>query len=168
MSTQAIAGVSPGSEAIVMTEYPSISAGAIGQLLGSLYESLPIRIFGPKLSYLLFTLPTAPLGALLYLGSKAIGQRFVLTNRAVQIWSARGSQLISSADLENIDDVEIDQRPGQVFFKAADIRLKAVNGQTLLRLKGVPDAGSFANAIKNTIEARKNVKAALDTINARG
>jgi hypothetical protein len=151
-----------------MTDYPSISAGALGQLLGSLYESIPVRICGPKLSHLLFALPTAPIGALLYLLTKVFGQRFVLTNRSVQIWSARGNRKISSASLDDIAAVELDQSTGQKFYRAADIKLKGANGQTLLRLKGVGDAASFGNAIRNAIQARQQVKAAMATIEARG
>jgi len=167
MSVQAIAGVSPGSEAVVMTEYPSISAGGIGQLLGSLYESIPVRILGPKLSYLLFTLPTAPIGVLLYFVSKVIGNRYVLTNRSVQIWGARTDRMVGKVDLDAIDSVELEQHPGQVFFRAADVRLKDSAGKTLLQLKGVPDAGSFRNAIQRAAESRRLTKSAMETIAAR-
>ncbi len=168
MSVQAIAGVSPGSEAVVMTEYPSISSGGIGQLLGRLYESIPVRIFGPKLSYLLFTLPTAPIGILVYFASKVFGERYVLTNRSVQIWAARSDRMIGKVDLDAIETVELDQHPGQVFFRAADIRLKDASGKTLLQLKGVPDAGSFRNAIQNAARSRRLTRAAMETIAARG
>ncbi|MEZ6062840.1 MAG: PH domain-containing protein [Planctomycetaceae bacterium] len=168
MSVQAIAGVSPGSEAVVMTEYPSISSGGIGQMLGSLYESIPLRVAGPKLSYLLFTLPTAPIGILLYLFSKVFGERYVLTNRSVQIWAARSDRMIGKVDLDAIETVELDQHPGQVFFRAADLRLKDASGKTLLQLKGVPDAGSFRNAVLSSASARRLTKAAAATIAARG
>ena len=57
-NVQAISGVSAGVENVVMTVYPSIAATGIGRLLGCLYESIPSRICGIKLSNLLFTLPT--------------------------------------------------------------------------------------------------------------
>lgn len=167
MSVQAIAGVSPSVESRIMTVYPSVSATAPGRMLGQLYDSIPIRIFGPKLSVLLFALPMAPIAALLYLATKATGKRYVLTNRSVQIWASLGAHRIGSVDLSQIHDVELDQLPGQAFYRAADIRLKAANGQTLLRLPGVGDAGAFRNAIQSAMQARRLVQSSMNTIAAR-
>ena len=88
MSVQAIAGVSPTTEARIMTEFPSVGASGIGCLVGQLMESIPISIFGVKLSYLLFGLPLAPLGMLLFLWNRPFGARYILTNRSVQSWSS--------------------------------------------------------------------------------
>lgn len=169
MTVQAIAGVSPSTEAVVMTEYPSIAAGGVGQVLGSLYECLPIKIFGmgPSLSHL-FALATAPVGVLLYTLQKLFGHRYVLTNRSVQIWASRSPQLISSIGLSDFDHLELQQGPGQVFFKASDIRFVGVDGETLLKLSGVKDAAAFKNAIERASEARRFVKSSLDRIEARG
>ena len=166
MSAQAIAGVSPSSEAVVMIEYPSISAGGIGQLLGSIYESIPSPFGLPKVSYL-FALATAPFGILLYALQKAFGQRYVLTNREVQVWTARTQVKVSSLALEKVAEVELEQRPGQVFFNASDLRFKGDGGETLLKLTGVKDAGAFRNAIERTVEARKTVAESLARIEAR-
>lgn len=168
MSVQAIAGVSPRNESVIMTEYPSIAAGGLGQLLGMLYESIPLRIVGPKLSYLLFTLPTAPIGVVLYLLGKVFGHRYVLTNRAVQVWSARSKHLITSVSLDEVATVELTQHSGQVFYRASDIVMKAASGKTVLTLKGVPDAASFRNAIKCAADSRRQVKSSLAAIDARG
>ena len=169
MTVQAIAGVSPSTEAVVMIEYPSIAAGGIGQLLGTLYECLPIRIFGmgPSLSHL-FALATAPLGVLLYAFQKVFGHRYVLTNRTVQIWSSRTPQLISSIPLGDFDHVELHQNAGQVFFKASDIRFIGTSGETLMKLAGVKDAGALKNAIERAAEASRYVKASMARIEARG
>ncbi len=167
MSVQAIAGVSATTESKIMTEYPSVGATAIGRLLGQIYSCIPIRIFGIKISTLLFVLPTAPLAAPIYLLSKALGNKYVLTNRSVQIWSSLGAQKVRQADLLEIASVELDQLPGQSFFRAADVRLKAANGQTVLLLPGVADAGAFRNAIQRAIESRRLVQSSLNTINAR-
>lgn len=167
MSVQAIAGVSPATESRVMAVFPSIAATAPGMLLGQLYDCLPVRIFGVKLSSLLFALPTAPLGALIFLLTKATGNRYVLTNRSIQVWTSLGSRRISSIPLSDIGSVSVEQRPGQVFFRAADIRIKAANGQTLLVLPGVPDFGSFKNAIECTLRSHRLVKSSMDVINAR-
>lgn len=167
MAVQAIAGVSPSSEAVVMTEYPSISAGGIGQLLGSIYESIPLPLGLPKLSYI-FALITAPFGILLYALQKVFGQRYVLTNREVQIWTSRTQVKVASLALEDISEIELEQRSGQVFFNAADIRFKGAGGETLLKLSGVKDAGAFKNAIERTVEARRMVKQSMSRIEARG
>lgn len=166
MSVQAIAGVSPSSEAVVMTEYPSLAATGIGQLLGSIYESIPSPFGLPKISYL-FALLTAPIGLLLYIVQKVFGQRYVLTNRSVQIWTARTNRLVSSVNLSDIDHVEMDQGGGQVFYNAADLRLIGSGGQTLLRLRGIKDAPSFMNAIQRTVESRRMVQESAARIAAR-
>ncbi|MFO0976669.1 MAG: PH domain-containing protein [Planctomycetaceae bacterium] len=166
MSVQAIAGVSPTSEARIMTEFPSVGATGIGRLIGSLMDSVPAKICGIKISYIIFGLPLAPLGALLFL-VRLLGARYILTNRSVQIWAALGTQRTSSVDLNEIASVEIEELPGQAFFRAADIKLKAANGQTLLRLSGVADAAAFGNVIQRAIQARRLVQSTLSTINAR-
>jgi hypothetical protein len=166
MSVQAIAGVSPSVEARIMTEFPSVGADTLGRLMGVLMDSIPVRVFGIKLSYLIFGLPLAPLGALFFF-LRLLGSRYVLTNRSVQIWSALGSARTASADLAAVEDVEIQEQPGQHFFRAADLRLKAANGQTLLLLPGVADAAAFRNAILRAAQARRLVQASLATINAR-
>jgi len=167
MSVQAIAGVSPTSEARIMTEFPSVAASGIGCLIGQLMDSIPVSIFGVKLSYLLFGLPLAPLGMLLFLLNRPFGARFILTNRSVQVWSALGTQRTAVVNLNDIVDVELDQRSGQAFFRASDICLKAANGQTILRLAGVCDAGPFRNAIQGAMQSRRLVQSSLATIAAR-
>lgn len=167
MSVQAIAGVNPGSEARVMTEFPSVGASGIGRLIGQIMDSIPIRIFGVKLSYILFGLPLAPLGMLLFLLNRPFGARYILTNRNVQVWSSLGTQRTGVVDLNDIASVEIDQLPGQAFFRSADLRLKGASGQTLLKLSGVCDPGAFRNAIQRVVQSRRLVQSSLATIDGR-
>jgi len=169
MALQAIAGVSPSSEAVVMTEYPSIAAGGIGQLLGSLYECLPFRIFGmgPSLSHI-FALMTSPIGVLLYALQKLFGNRYVLTNRSIQVWASRGDRLVSSIGLGDFDHIELHQGAGQVFFRAHDIRLVDASGKTVMTLSGVKDAGAFKNAIERAADAKRLVAESMARIEARG
>ena len=167
MSVQAIAGVSASSEARIMSEFPSVGAGGVGRLIGQLMDSIPIPIFGVKLSYLVFGLLLAPVGALLFLLNKPLGTRYILTNRSVQTWSMLGTQRTNSVPLSDIADVELDQLPGQAFFRCSDIRLKSANGQTILRLSGVADPGPFRNAIQSAISSRRLVQASMATIAAR-
>ena|GEM_PF-297386 len=166
MSAQAIAGVSSTAESRIMTEFPSVGATSMGRLIGQLMESIPFSVLGIKLSYLLFGPLLAPVGLLIFLLNR-LGARYILTNRSVQIWSTMGSQRTSSVDLNEIADVELEHLPGQSFYRAADIRLKSANGQTLMRLPGVADAGAFRNAIQRTVQARRMVQSSLTTINAR-
>jgi hypothetical protein len=167
MAVQAISGVSASSEAVVMTEYPSLASTRIGQLLGMLYESSTVRLFGlMKLSHV-FALLTVPVGLPLYFLQKGFGERYVLTNRNVQVWTARRTRMVSSVALADIVDVELQQRPGHVFYKASDIHLKSAGGETILTLKGVKDAGSFRNAIARTIDSRRMVQESMDRITAR-
>jgi hypothetical protein len=167
MTVQAISGVSASSEAVVMTEYPSLASMGIGQLLGRLYELFPVRPFGlMKLSHI-FALLTVPIGLPLYFLQKAFGERYVLTNRNVQVWTARRTRMVSSVALADIADVELEQQPGHVFYQASDILLKGAGGQTLLTLKGVKDAGSFKNAIARTIDSRRLVQESMAQIAAR-
>ncbi|MDG1894164.1 MAG: PH domain-containing protein [Fuerstiella sp.] len=167
MAVQAISGVSASSEAVVMTEYPSLASSGVGQFLGNLYESVPVRPFGlMKLSHV-FALLTVPIGLPLYFLQKAFGERYVLTNRNVQVWTARRTRMLSSAALADVVDVELEQQPGQVFYQASDIHLKAASGETILTLKGVKDAGSFKNAIARTIDSRRLVQESMAQIAAR-
>jgi hypothetical protein len=167
MSVQAIAGVSPRTESRVMTVFPSISSTALGATLGWLYGCLPLRIFGPKLSTLLFALPTAPLGALMFLWTKVKGDRYVLTNQSLQIWNALGTKRLKTVPLAEIQSISTHQSPGQEFFRAADIRLQGANGQTLAVLKGVAEYAPFLNAIEVTLQSHRLVKSSLATIAAR-
>ena len=168
MSVQPIAGVSSSSESVVMTEHPSIAAGMLGQILGHLYECVPVRVFGLTFSHLLFVLPTAPVAVGLYFLQRVLGEYFVLTNRSVQIWAARSGRRLSTVDLSQVADVDVTQGRGQEFFKVADILLRSSSGEIIQRLRGVPDAPSFCNAIRRTAESRRMVQSALATIESRG
>lgn len=168
MSVQPIAGVSSRSECVVMTEHPSIAAGMPGQALGRIYEAIPVRVCGLTISHLLFVLPTAPLAVGLYFLQRIVGEYFVLTNRSVQIWTARSGRRVSTVDLSQVEGIDVVQAPGQKFFKAGDILLRTKSGELIQRLRGVPDAPSFCNAIRRTAESRRMVQSAMATIEARG
>ena len=78
-----------------------------------------------------------------------------------------GSQRTASVDLNEIASVELEELAGQAFFRSSDIRIKAANGQTILRLSGVADAGAFRNAIQSAVQSRRLVQASMATIAAR-
>jgi len=166
-NVQAISGVSAGVENDMMTVYPSIAATGVGRMLGRLYDCIPIRINGVKLSNLLFPLPTAPLTLLLYIGGKLAGPRIVLTNRRVTVCSSLGERLLFGVALPEIDEIDVEQRDGQAFFRAADLVLYDAGGSVLGRLEGVPHAEIFRQTILEARDAQMSTADALATIEAR-
>jgi Bacterial PH domain len=167
MKPQAISGVTAGVETEIMTIYPSVASTGLGRILGSLYESIPLKINGVKLSNLLFVLPTAPFALALYAMLKIAGRCYRLTNRSVQIWSTLGQRLYVQATLGDIRAVEVEQSPGQVFYKSADLVLRGADGAPILRLEGVQRAEVFRQTILEARDAHAQVEASLATIRAR-
>lgn len=150
-----------------MTVYPSIAATGLGRMLGALYNSIPLKIGGVKLSYLLFVLPTAPLGLLLYALTKMTGESYELTNRAVRKWKmALGtkSRLAGEVALSDVQEVYFDQQSGQEFYNAANLEIEGGGG---LLLSGVQRADVFRQTILKARDARRYVQASLDVIAAR-
>lgn len=165
--TQAISGVSSGTENTIIVVYPSISASWFGRMLGSLCECIPLGIGTIKLSHVLFGPIVAPIALLLYLWTKAFGTRYVVTNRSVQVWNTLGTRQLTQVNLADIADVEIEVVPGQQFFKAGDLILRAADDRTLARLRGVQRPGVLAQTILKARDARSQVEAALAQIASR-
>jgi len=164
---QAISGVSAGVETVVMNVWPSVCATGPGRLCGRSYDSIPYKINGIKLSYLLFTLPTIPIALVLYFWLKLFGERYTLTNQAVERWSSLGTRRVARVPLEDVGTVAIVQHPGQAFYHAADLELRDKGGNRLMTLAGVPRADVFRQTILKARDARQQVAASLATINAR-
>ena len=165
---QAVSGVSAGTEAALMVKYPSIACRGIGRAMGSLCDSIPApKINGIKPSYLLFGWLAAPFGLVGYFEIKITGNKYVLTNRSVQIWKALGSRLVAQVLLTDIDQIEIRQQPGQAFYKAADLYLLDSSGETSMRLEAVTRPDVFRETILKARDARREVEASLATIEAR-
>lgn len=163
----AISGVSSEKEAVIMTVYPSIASAAPGKWLGNLYDSIPIKVGGIKLSHLLFVLPTAPLALAGYAQLKVLGEVYVLTNRSMQKRASLGNRLLTQVSLANIADVTLVQEPGQAFYPAADLYLVDKKGDTQMVLAGVPRAEIFRQIILDAVTARKQVEESLSRIKAR-
>jgi hypothetical protein len=163
---QAISGVSPGFESVVEELYPSIACTGVGELLNRLYECIPMKIWGVKISYI-FALMTAPLGILIYFGLKVFGTRYTVTNRSVNLVSALGIRMIQSVPLAQIAGVSIDPDSRQVFYRTGDVRLTNAAGDTLLLMRGVPYPERFVQVILETRDARSQVAASLAMIQAR-
>lgn len=166
---QAIFGVSADAENIVMTAWPSVAATGLGRLLGRLYDSIPVKINGIKLSHILCTLLVVPvvLAVLWYVILKLFGERYVLTNRAVQRWASLSPRLIAQAALTDVGSIEVVRRPGQAFYHASDLVIYDSGGETLMRLNGVPRAEVFRQTILKARDARVLVESSLATIKAR-
>lgn len=163
---QAVAGVSSNYENVVEELYPSIGMTGLGQLLNSLYESLP-GVGQVRLSYLIFVPPTWPLALLAYFWLKVFGSRYVVTNRAVKRFPVLGIRLLEQVPLENIARVTVDPDSRLAFFRSGDVRLSGAAGETLLLLRGVPYPDRFAQVIEETRSARSLTEASMATIRAR-
>ncbi len=162
----AIAGVASG-QALIMAVYPSIACTEFGKLLGRLYESLPTRVCGIKLSHLLFPLPTSGFAVGLYFYLKIVGEVYVLTNRTLQLRHSLGNRLIREIKLTDIDQAVVKQESGQEFYPAADIYLLDKAGATMMTLPGVLRAEIFRETILEARDARREVAASLAVIGAR-
>ncbi|HUG91661.1 MAG TPA: PH domain-containing protein [Planctomycetaceae bacterium] len=125
---------------------------------------------GIKPSHLLFPLPASPVAALVYLFQKTGGRRYVLTNRHVAVWTMLlGVQrmLRAQVPLAQIADIEVDQQPGQEFYRAADLVVLDAAGNRLVRLEAVPRADVFRQIILEARDARRHVEHSLARIEAR-
>ena len=162
----AISGVSSG-QAFMMAVYPSIAATGLGKLLGRLYESVPVRVGGIKLSHLLFPLPTSIIALKIFAYLKLFGEVYVLTNRTVQLRSSLGNRLKREVALSDVDQIVVRQEPGQEFYPAADIYLLNKAGATIMSLPGVPRAEVFRHTLLDAKNAHDQVVASLSTIKAR-
>jgi len=154
-----------------MTVYPSIASTVVGRTMGSLFDCLPDRVLGIRLSHWLILMPLFPLwatiAALEYFRLKLFGTVYCLTNRNVQIRSARWNWLVREVALTEIADVVLRQQPGQAFYPAADIELVNKAGETVLVLQGVPRADVFRQSILEARNAHVQVESSLNTIRAR-
>ena len=165
--SQAISGVSPDHESVIEEVYPSIAETSIGDLIQGLLESIPARIWGLKISHLLFGLPVAPLAALVYLWIKVFGSRYVLTNRVVKRVGAIGFRQLESVSLDQITAITVDPDSRMQFYQSGDIRLSNAAGQTLMLLRGIPRPDRFCQVIQEAVDAKRQVQSALARIKAR-
>jgi len=165
--TTAILGVHASDEVEIRTRYPSIAATGPGRVLGTIFDLIPVKIWGIKISHLLFVLPLAPLGVLIYILQKIGGERYVLTNRSMQRWSSLGSRQYQSVPLTDIAEIEYSQQPGQAFYHAGNLTLIGRKDEILMQLNGIKDAEVFQKTIVEVREARLETETSLATIAAR-
>ncbi len=167
LKSQAIAGVSAGTETQLMTKWPSISALGLGRVVGQVLEMFPIRFLGLKVSNLLFGLPMAGPAVGLYFAQKIVGERYTITTKSVQRWTGLGGRMIQRIELGDIASMQVQQQPGQEFFQASDVLLLNEKGDVIMRLEGLPHADIFRQNISKAKESVLSVQASLKTIQAR-
>jgi hypothetical protein len=78
-----------------------------------------------------------------------------------------GVRLNGQASLADIKTIAIDERPGQAFYKAADLLVKGADGKTILRLEGVQRPAVFRQTILEARDARQQVGESLKAIQSR-
>lgn len=162
-----ITGVYAGREAPLETVYPSIAASAIGRALGSLCDSIPLRIGGVKLSHLLFAPIAIPFALIGYFQFKIVGEKYEVTNRSVRIRSFLGGRLVKQVALTDFDDVQVVVSPGQEFYHAGDLQLVNSKGDVVLTLTGVPRPDRLRHVILEARRARLQSDASLKVIEGR-
>ncbi|WP_010587422.1 hypothetical protein [Schlesneria paludicola] len=164
---QAISGVSPNHETVVEEVYPSIAATSAGDFIHRLLDCIPTKVWGMKISNLLFGLLVAPLAATVYLWMKVFGSRYVLTNRVIKRVNSLGFRLLESATLPEITLASVDPDSRLSFYQTGDIRLTGAAGQTLMLLRGIPRPDRFCQVIQESVDAKRQVASALTQIKAR-
>ncbi len=172
---QAISGVSAGTEAEIMTAYPTLGATGLGRAIGSLCDAVPLKTYGIPWWRLIIAavlavvvVPIAgTIGLVLYFVTKMTGQRFVLTNRGLQVRQMIGVRLNSQAALSDIKSIDIQELPGQAFYKAADLVVKGGDGKTLVRLEGVQRPAVFRQTILEARDAQQQIEESLKAIQSR-
>ncbi len=164
---QAISGVSPGHETVIEELYPSIAETSIGDFIHRVLDSIPNRVWGLKISNILFGLPLAPLAAAVYLWMKVFGSKYVITNRVVKRVNSMGIRLHESVPLSQITTTSVDPDSRQSFYQTGDVRLIGAGGQSLMLLRGVPRPDRFSQVIQEAVDAKRHVESALTRINAR-
>ena len=164
---QAISGVSPDHETIIEELYPSIAATGAGDFINRVLDSIPNRIWGMKVSNLLFALPLAPIAVLVYLGMKVVGSKYVVTNRVVKRVNSMGIGTHETVPLSQIVTASVDPDSRMSFYLTGDVRLTGAGGQTLLLLRGVPRPDRFCQVIQEAVDAKRQVESALARIKAR-
>lgn len=167
-TAQQAADAKMADETLVMVKFPSVACTAVGRWLGRAYESISVpKVNGIKPSHLLFVLPSSPVAAVVYFWLKALGEKYLLTNRSVQTCKAFTDQVVSQVALSDIETIDVCQDSGQRFYNAADLHLKDAAGKTLLVLSGIPRADVFRQTILEARDAWTQVRAALEHIQAR-
>ena len=150
---QAISGVSPDHETVIEELYPSIAETAIGDFIHRVLDSIPTRVWGMKISNVLFGLLLAPLAAAVYLWMKVFGSKYVVTNRVVKRVNAVGIRQHESIPLSQIVSTSVDPDSRRSFYQTGDVRLVGAGGESLMLLRGVPRPDRVCQVVKEACDA---------------
>ncbi len=115
-----------------------MSSTGLGKKLGELYESIPTRIWGLKISNLIFCPILIPVSLALYFVLKIFWRALHAhqSKRAV-LEIARKSKGFRGF-LNDVTAVQVYQGAGDLFYKAGDIYLVGKGGEHLMVLRGSP------------------------------
>ena len=159
---QPIAGVVPDTEkeTTIMIVWPSLAATGYGRWWGRRFENnIGITLFGIPITvgrlmalvsiafvlpvYFHMLIPRLPL--IVFGAPNPSCRRYRLTNRRVLVEQAFGGGEQQSVSLDRFDSIEIEERPGQAWYRAGDLIFR--NGQIeTFRLLGVPHPEGFRHA----------------------
>lgn len=174
----------PPGERTVLSVWPSISMFRLGQILGQLYRLGPeLSIFGvPARPGWLFVPVTLPLVVLLYAAkivprlplvlfgvSNPFCRSYRLTTQRVVIehpfdaLSARRRERSVKAEvaLGEFESIEVEDRPGLAWFRAADLVFRQ-GDECKLRLPAVPHPLAFRETCLKANRSRKGLNAARE------
>ena len=137
-------------------------------MIGSLMNSIPVKLIGDvKLSYLLFAPAAIGIALPIYFLSKVMGQKYKLTNSALQVWSNIGARRFADVPLQDIEEIEIESNSGLEFYNSGDLVLRNSKGAVIERIRGVVRPDVFRQNILKTRDARKHVASSMARIEAR-
>lgn len=144
---QAIAGLSLSSqrESTALIVWPSVSATSIGQFLGRMYEKKAgVSVVNVGNFFVLLSIPIA---IPLYLWNvlPGVGTRYRITNRHVSIERGVQGEMERQIALDQFDQIEIRQKPGQAWFRSADL-VFLKGAEEVFLLPGVPYPEGFRAA----------------------
>ena len=151
ISKEAVAGVWPSElgEAPITEVWPSISALAPGRFLAKLY-GLPFPLG------LLFGILTLQVPLSLF--AVTLLWRYSLSTQYVRVRTGPLGKETQRVALAELEEVRINQQPGQDYYRAADLELIS-GGGVVLTLAGVPNPAAFRNNILQARDALLQVAA---------
>ena len=156
---QAIAGLSLSSqkESTALIVWPSVSATSTGKFLGRLYakrSGVSIFTLGN-----LFVLLSIPIAIPLYLWNvlPVLGTRYRITNRHVNVERGLQGEMERQILLDEFDQIEVHQQPGQAWFRSADL-VFLKGKEEVFFLSGVPYPEGFRTACQKAAMTYRGFK----------
>jgi len=135
-------------EKTILVTWPSVSATAWGQFLGRWYANpygVPVFNVGN-----LCVLLSIPIAVPLYLRNFAprFATRYRITNRRILVERGVKGNIEKALSLDEFDQVTFSTKPGQAWFRSADVTFFNT-GEPILELPGVPYPTGFVKTCRN-------------------